>query len=149
MAAKLKKRALAEYNSQVVHVDPQLQEKRLKITGGDSRYVLLHWIVTNPHYIFGCTATRFFSEAQFPQICFVRLFCICRRKCRQCGGGPNCHGRFSSQPTSQQWPRGPTSWQRCNTRYLYIHMPKASIDFNLFQPQRGMVTQSLLIYLLF
>ena len=38
MAAKLKKRALAEYNSQVVHVDPQLQEKRLKITGGDSRY---------------------------------------------------------------------------------------------------------------
>ena len=40
MAAKLKKRALAEYNSQVVHVDPQLQEKRLKITGGDSRYEL-------------------------------------------------------------------------------------------------------------
>jgi len=39
MAAKLKKRALAEYNSQVVHVDPQLQEKRLKITGGDSRSV--------------------------------------------------------------------------------------------------------------
>ena len=55
MAAKLKKRALAEYNSQVVHVDPQLQEKRLKITGGDSRYelkcVLLDWTVTNPHYV--------------------------------------------------------------------------------------------------
>ena len=58
MAAKLKKRALAEYNSQVVHVDPQLQEKRLKITGGDSRYELKcvlqhwrHWTVTNTHLV--------------------------------------------------------------------------------------------------
>ena len=66
MAAKLKKRALAEYNSQVVHVDPQLQEKRLKITGGDSRYELKCVLCTvleavdSYQYIFGRTARRFF-----------------------------------------------------------------------------------------
>ena len=62
MAAKLKKRALAEYNSQVVHVDPQLQEKRLKITGGDSRYELkfVSTALDSYQYIFGRTAKRFF-----------------------------------------------------------------------------------------
>ena len=64
MAAKLKKRALAEYNSQVVHVDPQLQEKRLKITGGDSRYELVCSTALEAldsyQYIFGRTARRFF-----------------------------------------------------------------------------------------